>query len=530
MNKKFFALSWGRKSFFGLGFLLTAIMGLTYVQSMLFPSGGLSWFYFFVTFIGHYGFLISVFYFLLYVPVIYLFPGYYMSKIWSAILLIALNLFIFVDGYLFSNYRLHLNPLVFKFIDGEQFSKSSLVFLLIGSFVVFLILWIRGERLWRIMQARFSNPVKNWYLVVILICFFTGLTMEWQGAKNGDVVYQKLSQLFPLRKLWVDHLYAGTPVLKTNSIHPKGYKEFNYPVDNLKCDAKNPKNIVIFSLSEWKSGVKADQAYLLKHISTHAINFPQHLSGSDKLESSWFSLLYSLPPVYEEAVKIEEIKPFFIEQLIRNKFEMRLIKSGFADGLISQLYKGLKSTEVTEIEGTLEELTSLNRRFFLNVTLRSGSLREQELIVSRVLEMFSRKHLIDQSIVLILGSTAQMNVDAEHLQVDQFKAPAMMIWNSKKEIPVKAHTSHYDFIPTIVQEDWKCKINSNAFSFGSSLFRISENDYLTVGNYHQLGVINLQNQQVSTLYELKDLKLAKGTSPKLILKSLKELMIFQRRR
>ena len=529
MNKKFFALSWGRKTFFGLGFLLTAIMGLTYVQSMLFPSGASSWFYFIVTFVGHYGFLISTFYFLLYVPVVYLFPGYYMSKIWSAILLIALNLFIFVDGYLFSNYRLHMNPLVFKFIGGEQFSKSGVILLLVGCFVVFLVLWIRGERLWRIMQARFSNPVKNWYLVVILICFLTGLTMEWQGAKSGDVVYQKLSQLFPLRKLWVEHLYDNSPVPESHTIHLKGYKEFNYPVENLKCDPKNPKNIVIFSLSEWKAGA-TEQASLLKHISTHAINLPNHLSGSDKWDSSWFSLVYSLPPVYEEAVKIEEIKPFFIEQLVRNKFEIRLIKSGNADGLISQMYKSMGLTEIAEFDKTFEEVLALNKPFFFNITLRSGSLREQEQTVSRFLEAFSRKHLIDQSIIMIAGAPSQNISNSEEYRFEQFLAPAMVIWNSKKELKVKASTSHYDLIPTIVQEDWKCKINANNFSFGSSLFRDSENDYLTVGNYHQLGVINLQNQQVSTLYELSDLKLAKGTSPKLILKSLKELMIFQRRR
>src|SRR5687768_12992350 len=120
MKKKSFVLSWGRKMFFGLGWALTSLVALNYFQSMIIPQSVTGWIFYLTTFIGHYGLILSLVYFLLYVPVVSIFPSYYISRIWSIVLILAVNLFIYFDSYLFARYRFHLNSFLWNLLQEKE--------------------------------------------------------------------------------------------------------------------------------------------------------------------------------------------------------------------------------------------------------------------------------------------------------------------------------------------------------------------------------------------------------------------------
>src|SRR4051812_12023787 len=101
MTRRNFALSWGRKMFFGLGWPLFSAIALNYLQSQILPTSVLGLIYFITTFIGQFGLLTALIYFVLYFPVIYIFPSYYFSRFWAIFLIMLTGLFILFDSVVF---------------------------------------------------------------------------------------------------------------------------------------------------------------------------------------------------------------------------------------------------------------------------------------------------------------------------------------------------------------------------------------------------------------------------------------------
>ena len=81
MNRRQFALSWGRKLFFGLSWPLSIVLALLYARSFILPANGVDWIYYVASIIGQTGLLTVVFYFVLFCPLVMLFPFYYVSRI-----------------------------------------------------------------------------------------------------------------------------------------------------------------------------------------------------------------------------------------------------------------------------------------------------------------------------------------------------------------------------------------------------------------------------------------------------------------
>src|SRR5205085_8873388 len=111
------------------------VLTIVYLKSFILPSTATDLFYFVTTLIGHTGLLTAIAYFLLYCPVILLLPTYYVSRLWSLVLIVALNLFILIDALSFSHYHLHvysyISKLVLEFgIDHLLGSNIGLMILL----------------------------------------------------------------------------------------------------------------------------------------------------------------------------------------------------------------------------------------------------------------------------------------------------------------------------------------------------------------------------------------------------------------
>jgi hypothetical protein len=346
MNKKSFALSWGRKMFFGLGFALTAVVSLNYFQSMIIPQTFVGWIYFLTTYIGQYGVIISLAYFLLYCPVILILPSYYISRVWSIFIILLLNLFIFFDSYLFTRYRFHLNSFLWDFLPDRTaltaFGLTPFKLALIGSvaLILFFVLWIRGERLWRTMQSRFRNPVQNWYLVLIFICFITSQLLYMYGDAKGARYITRLLNLFPVnyslnaRETIKQHDLVSKPLTDRN----QGYKDFYYPAENLKCPVKHPKNIVFIVMDKWlESDFNPDLMPNIAHYASHGLVFNNHYSGGLETNDGYFSLIYSLPPTYSPSVINQLTEPVLFSQMKKNHFDISFYNTGSPSPLTEYL-------------------------------------------------------------------------------------------------------------------------------------------------------------------------------------------------
>ena len=498
MNKKSFALSWGRKMFFGLGWALTSVVALTYFQSMIIPQSASSWMYVFTTFVGYYGVILSLVYFFLYCPVVILFPKYYVSRIWSILLILAVNLGIFFDGYLFSRYRFHLNSFLWNFVADknalEAFGLSSIKLGLISfvTTVMFFVLWFRGERLWRSMQARFSNPVKNWYLVFVVLCFLASQGMYLYGAAKGTSAIYRLSELFPL-----NFPLIGKEVLKEqgvtsdlSSVKKMGYKDFYYSESVLNCPLRAPKNILVIMLDKWSQDeLNASSMPNVSHYGSHGLVFTNHYSGGMNKIDGYFSFLYSLSATYSSSVRNQSVAPVFLTQAKKKKMDVSFFQTGGMSPVTKYLPEE-KEIFTDYIEANLiqrNELLEANP-FMMHVFLEGGTLTDKDAQVKRIIDLFLKYRQIKDTIIVLTGAYS-----------DQLKTPFIMIWPGKKPATISKLTSHYDILPSIMLEDWKCKNRASDFSLGKNLFSKEETEQFVAANDRTIKILDAKNETITTI-------------------------------
>lgn len=540
MRKKTFAHSWGRKMFYGIGWGLTSIVALNYFQSMILPQTFTGWIYFLTTFIGHYGLLISVLYFLFYWPVTFIFPSYYISRIWLIILLASLNTFIFVDSFLFSKYRFHTNSFLASFLQSDlsAFGFSSVKWVLLASGVLtfVIVLWVRGERLWRYMQSRFSNPVKNWYLAVIGISLLISHGMFLYSDATGATAYQKLSQLFPLH-----FPLTGKSMLKSQGLLPDqkpegklGYKDFYYPNKKLNCAIKNPKNVLFIVIENFGSEINEINYPHLSHYKNHGSSFSAHYSGGNTPAEGLFSLLYSLPPVYVGSAFHANQEPAFLSVLRASKFDVDFYSSDRSSPLRKWLSIDEKSVDSIPSEiAVRDELTTVNP-FFMYAYLNRAPA-ENDAVIAEVLESFYKHGLVSNTIVIIAGATGEKGL----VGPEALKSNLVVIWPGKARGIVSHQTSHYDILPALMQDEWKCSNAISDYSFGENLFRPKTNTMHVAGTYDNLNIINFNNLSVVDIDQFKGLSVR--SLPELtpapdklqsteLLKALEQLTLFYKRR
>jgi len=171
MQRKSFALLWGRKIFFGLSFPLSCLLGLLYLKGSSLPINFSEWFYFVTNLVGYFGLLNVLFFYLLFYPIARIQPSYYVVRIWSLILILILNSLIVIDAMIFSKYQVHLYSDIGKLLlsgDLHHLASNEIFAGIIAIFLVYaFVVWLRGEATWRSMQGRFYNPIGGIHLGVI---------------------------------------------------------------------------------------------------------------------------------------------------------------------------------------------------------------------------------------------------------------------------------------------------------------------------------------------------------------------------
>lgn len=489
-----------------------------------------------MNFVGQYGVILSLTYFLLYAPLVSIFPSYYFSRIWSIVLILSLNLFIFLDSYLFIRYRFHLNsfllPLMKENEALEAFGLNSFKLGLIGflAAISFVIFWIRGEKLWRSMQARFSNPVSNWYLVVIFLCFGIAQGMHVMGEKNGSRNISRLSDIFPVQyALKANNFFEGPNSPLSEDHVSQGYKDFSYPSEVMVCPIKNPKNIVFIILDKWnESDFTVESMPHLFHAATHGQNFKNHFSGGLNKVDGYFSFLYSVAPTYSRSVVDQLTGPAFTTQLHKSNIKTSFFQFG-AKSPLGHFTPHEKEISTDYVESQIPEKNKLGEAvpFVMSIYLESASASEKDKNAKSVFDTLIKHKLINETIIVVTGAYSEEN-----------RTPLFMIWPGKGRGEVTKMTSHYDILPTIMQEDWRCKNKVSDFSLGKNLFGTEETELQVMGNYNMLKIIDTKKQTITTLDDLKGFEVRDLVSNEIqgdkkdthaILAMLERLTVFYRR-
>lgn len=515
MNRRNFALTWGRKMFFGLGWPLFSLIGLFHLSGQLIPESPLSIVYFVMTFIGHYGLLTSLIYFILFVPLVSLIPSYYFSRLWTVILVLGTSALLAFDAYLFSQYRLHISPFVIDLIQDGAFEKllqvKQIVLVAIGavSLALFLYIWIRGESLWRSMQRRFSNPVRNWYLVLIPFSFIGGQALHIYGDALGKFEITQYSQLFPfhypitargvLNKLGLQTTESNTNPLMAGNFH--------YPKSKMLCSGDENKNILFILADEWiPDSLNEELMPSLTHYEQHGIKFSNHQATSTDSSDAIFSLLYSMPSFYKEAATFKKKTSVFMDELSKRNYEFSMTENW---------------------DGWIQSYVNKENRppFFgmmnVNLTQDESSIKAFDATIRKVVEELEAQNILKDTVVVI---TAQQGSS-----INDMKVPLVMIWNENPHHTITSFTSHYDIVPTLMSEIWECKNDSRTYSYGESLFKEENKASYLISSPKEYLVLDPDDSEMIKITPGYNYKVEGDISIEFLLNTLREATRFYKR-
>lgn len=508
MERRRFALSWGRKIFFGLGWPLLCILGLVFLKSGVVPLDATSTLYYVITSIAYYGLITSILYFILFVPLALIFPTYYFVRLWSAFLILVTSYAILIDGMVFGEYRFHINKLILSIFStkgpAEIFNGSIAPYVVAGGVTLFLffVLWIRGEWLWRVMQRRFSNPVKNWYLILIVLCL--GLShLIWKRHRTnfyGNEI--TLASLFPLN-------YQEIFYPKVHSREAASLASLNYPKKDLKCKPRSKPNVIFIVLENLGSQMVSEEGTpFLNHLQKHGINFQSHLSGGGSLDDNIFRLIYGIPASYRP----EASGSAMVRELEKNGYVTSVFSSRRIPGLPFQQ----NVWEQWEIAYKQRDPATPDFLFF---DLGSGMADQLDQNLRDTFMKLQNLDLLTGSTIVITGTQSS----------EWDTVPMTLVVPEREKGEWQHRTTHYDIAPTILKKILNCKTSASAYSYGKDLTEAPTKDWEIFGNENSFKIADFTNRLIIESDWHGRVQSGNEGRTELVLKASREISRFYRR-
>lgn len=119
------------------------------------------------------------------------------------------------------------------------------------------------------------------------------------------------------------------------------------------------------------------------------------------------------------------------------------------------------------------------------------SVKYTDTLIGKVLDDLKQKNLLEDTIVLITSDHGEEFNDNKqnywghtgNFSYAQTRVPFVLYLPQTKGGEIAGTSSHYDFVPTIMQEVLNCKNPTGDYSFGNNLFKKREIKYIPASSY-----------------------------------------------
>ncbi len=302
--------------------------------------------YMLISWAGHFAFLTFVTYLLTLFPLTFLVARVKVVLFMGATIATAALTLLLVDTQVFSLFKFHLNPTVWRLLLEQVQTQGATGWgwLFIWVPVLFLFeLWL-ASWLWRWCQRRRRNL--TWPLALpLLVCFFLTHSLHiWADAwvyspithqkANFPLSYPMTAKSFLIKQGWLDEGQHQQLAKKASASQPN----LNYPLRPLTVAAPEQAPNILLIVAD---GLRADQLDAitmpnLQRFAQRNLRFNNHLSAGNQTNTALFSLFYSLPTKYQAEIEEAGIGPILIDELQRQDYRFSMFVSG---GLDKDLYK-----------------------------------------------------------------------------------------------------------------------------------------------------------------------------------------------
>ena len=353
----------------------------------------------------------------------------------------------------------------------------------------------------------------------------------------------------------------------SQSLDASSDRLLNYPLNPLQCHQDAPMNLLLIVADSMRGSVLTPE--LAPNISTfaenHGMDFRNHFSGGNSSRMGMFSLFYGLPPGYWSSFSSLQKSTVLLDEMQARNYQLGLFSSAtlyrpvvldrtaFANVPDLRIETEPASDPAWKRDRKLtgEWFEWMDRRdpgqpffgfLFYDATMGKSfppdypvrfdpedsgeqagafsdyqsSVHYVDSLVGEVLEDLQSRGLLDQTVVLITSdhgeefgeSDVKLTSHGSGYTLHQLVTPMVLHWPGKEAGRVYQHrTSHYDIMPTLMQELFGCENPASDYATGNNLFEMQEWDWLVSGSYYNYAVLEPDQVTVTFpngLYEVRD--------------------------
>lgn len=260
-----------------------------------------------------------------------------LGVLWSAALLLAL----LIDTQVYQLYRFHINAGVMNLLMGgaaaETFIFPGVMYVqaLLAAFAAIAVIAAIGALAWRDVLRSRRRPLAAWSIAGLLFAAtaaFHSLHI-WADVVGHEPMLEQ-TDVLPMR-------YAATAkrflrargvqmAARPAQLHGESeHSSLSYPLQPLACRSPSaPPNIVFILIDSWRfDQLNAQVTPRIEAFSQRALHFLDHHSGGNATRIGVFSLFYSIPGTYWHQMLNERQGPVFIEELLRQRYDVRVFRS-----------------------------------------------------------------------------------------------------------------------------------------------------------------------------------------------------------
>ena len=325
----------------GWFFLCTAalflLLALRYLPVVDLPEGAASRAFTVMMFVSQ-GALMTAVGVLLVTPLVLLVPRRWLVIPVSCLLALAALALTIIDGYVWQQYRLHLDASIWNLVAGGAFGetfvfatrtwlKLGLILLALGAALAGCA-WL-AARMVRRRRGGLAGPVLAASLATIFVV--QNVVYAWANAAAYTPITSQARILPAYRGLTAKRWLRNHGLMPPSQapVELAAGVGLSYPRAELTCTAPAARpNVLFVVIDSWRAdALNAQVTPNLTSLAAESQRFTQHVSGGNATRIGMFSLFYGLPGTYWHDMLGERRGAVLVQELMRQGYDVEVFRS-----------------------------------------------------------------------------------------------------------------------------------------------------------------------------------------------------------
>jgi membrane-anchored protein YejM (alkaline phosphatase superfamily) len=430
---------------------------------------------------------------------------------------------------------------------------------LVGSLCALMILVSQGIHAWA--DAAYYVPVTG---LGQILPVYKGVTAKSFMSKTGLVDVKESRERELARRVSQDLDSASGRLLR-------------YPLKPLQCSEAEPLNLLFIIADSLRGDVVTPELAprITGFASAHGTDFRNHFSGGNSSRMGMFSLFYGLPPGYWASFSSLQRPTVLVDELQARDFQLGLFSSAsmyrpvVLDRTAFAHVPDLRIVTEPESDPAWKRDQKLTREWiqwldarnpdrpffgflFYDATMGrnvppyhplqvkpddddpqavefakyQSAVNFVDSLVGTVLDDLQQRDLLDRTVVLISSDHGEeFGESGEKLEKHgsgytrfQLVTPLIVAWPGRPPgVSFDHRTSHYDIVPTLMQDLFGCSNPAADYSIGTNLFDRQPWDWMLAGSYYNYAVLEPDQVTITFpngLFEVRDWDYRLSRDPK----------------